>query len=405
VRQGGRAAFVISLFGLAAAFARADDAAGRPAEAKTLSRTEDLVVLTGAELPRLKGIHKDLVRVYAARSGKLAPIPFQVDEKTPELEYCWTTGPEPVKDVDEGRVDDDDEVVFRAVDSGDRSSEEIEGATARVEVALEDPLDGSRGWAYVFAFDDKTRPPPARSAERHVEVVPEPGRGARLRTDHFEVACTGSAGLTGRPFDIRFRQRDGVFGPTVVTDAASVTLDASYLLAQIHREGREARTALGSSYIDGPVRILAPVTLEVYLIWGNWISTSRSFICVHDHTFELRARVLVPVNLDRDRPSEARIALERAPRVAGWIAAHGPDFIGFFGDEGGITARLELDPRLHAKLTERPELAVDLTGLRKSEETTPYEVTYLLEVLPGGDEALARSLISRRDKPLKRLAR
>src|SRR5579871_4476451 len=95
------------------------------AEEKKLSRPEDLVVLSGADLSQLKGTHQDRIRLYAAHEGKLEPIAFQVDKKTPELEYCWTTGPEPVKDVREGKLDQDDEVVFRARDAGEKCTETV----------------------------------------------------------------------------------------------------------------------------------------------------------------------------------------------------------------------------------------------------------------------------------------
>src|SRR5205807_4993221 len=87
-------------------------------KAKTLARTEDWVIVPGKELPRLKGKHKDKVRLYAQKNGSLQPIPYQVDEKTPEGGYCFTEGPADklVKDVDDGLIDDNDEVVFMAKD-------------------------------------------------------------------------------------------------------------------------------------------------------------------------------------------------------------------------------------------------------------------------------------------------
>ena len=153
--------------GTAPWIARADER-----EIKTLDRAEDLVVLTGAELAKLKGVPSDLIRVYAAKDGDLLPIPFQVDERTPELEYCWRAGPDPVKDVDDGRLDDDDEVALRAADAGDRTGKSIAGATARVEVQIDDPVNGHKAWAYVLAFDDKEHPPPPRTEKRRVEVIP-----------------------------------------------------------------------------------------------------------------------------------------------------------------------------------------------------------------------------------------
>ncbi len=373
-------------------------------ETKSLDRTEDLVVLTGAELAKLKGVPSDLIRVYASKDGDLLPIPFQVDERTPELEYCWRTGPDPVKDVDDGRLDEDDEVALSVADSGDRTTKTVAGATARVEIELEDPANGRKAWVYVLAFDDKSSAPPPRSERHHVEIVAGKPGGARIRTQHFEVASVGSAGLTGRPTGIRLRGPDGATGPEVVKDAARFKLRASYLLARIERDGSEARTSLGTSWIEGPVRAIAPVTLEAYLIWGNWISSSRSYVVAHDHTWELHARFSLPVNLDREHASEATLALEPGDGARAWRAQKANGLLQLLGPEGAVGARLELDARLRAKES-ATDLAVDLQGLRKSEEATPYEVTYVVTVLPKGTEAALRSLMTARDKPLRHAAR
>jgi len=372
------------------------------AEDKKLSRTEDLVVLTGADLRQLKGIHQDLVRLYASHEGKLAPIAFQVDKKTPELEYCWTTGPEPVKDVREGKLDEDDELVFRARDAGEKTSDTVPGATLRLEVELEDPDDGARGFAYLLAFEDKA---PAKTSSRFVEVLPAREGGAVFRTGAFEIAATGSSGLTGRPANIRFRQPDGSFGPVVVRDAARLSLHASYLLARIDRGPTETRSSLGSTYLEGPVRALAPVTLEVYLISGHWITSSRAFIAVHDHTFELRAHFAVPVSLDRDHASEARLTLVPGEAASSWQASGGEGLAAIFGKEGGVATRLELDRRLSLKASTPPEIALDLTGLHKSDDTTPYDVTAVVLVLPSAKREDLDRLILSRDKPLKRAVR
>lgn len=382
----------------------AHDLRAEDATKKSLERTEDLVVLTGAQLPKLKGTPGDLVRVYASRQGKLEPIPYQLDERTPELEYCWRAGPDPVKDVDDGRLDDDDELALRAADAGDRTSATVEGATVRVEVEIEDPDTSTKAWVYVLAFSTES-PAPPRSEKRHVEIASEATSGTRLRTEFFEVASVASPGLGGRPTGIRLRSPDGSMGPVLLNDASRFKLRATYLLARIEREGGEARTALGSSWIDGPVRIVAPVTLEAYLIWGNWISSSRSYVVLHDHTWELHARFSVPVNLDREHASDASLSFEPAEGARSWRAHKENGLLQMIGAEGAIGARLELDPRLRAKETGQRELALDLQGLRKSDEATPYEVTYVLGILPKGTDSAVRDLMKGRDKPLRHAAR
>src|SRR5207248_1109409 len=127
----------------------------------------DWVVLQGKELPRLKGTHKDKVRLYAQKNGTLQPIPYQVDERTPEGNYCFTDGPEEmrVRDTDNGLIDDNDEVVFMARDAGDLADEKgfPAGQKAVHLIQLTDPVDNTTGWVYAFVFDE----PPPRSTRKY----------------------------------------------------------------------------------------------------------------------------------------------------------------------------------------------------------------------------------------------
>jgi len=44
-------------------------------------RTPDIVRIQGRDLPKLLGQEINSIRIMAFRSGKWAPIPFQIDEK------------------------------------------------------------------------------------------------------------------------------------------------------------------------------------------------------------------------------------------------------------------------------------------------------------------------------------
>jgi len=72
---------------------------------------------------------------------------------------------------------------------------------------------------------------------------------------------------------------------------------------------------------------------------------------------------------------------------------------------GAAVARLDLDARLRAGESPEPELVVDLTGLRKSEETTPYEVTYVVMAALEATESGLGALIRGTEKPLRHAAR
>ncbi|MGH9388725.1 MAG: hypothetical protein ACRD1Z_03855, partial [Vicinamibacteria bacterium] len=61
------------------------------------------------------------------------------------------------EDSDKGKLDENDLLVFRASAAGDSLEPGAgpAGRTASMEIALRDPLNGGRGWVYLFAFDEE----------------------------------------------------------------------------------------------------------------------------------------------------------------------------------------------------------------------------------------------------------
>jgi hypothetical protein len=136
-------------------------------EARTLTRDVDGVVVTGYLLSGLVGVNPEDIRVYAERGGNLRPVPFQVDELTPDRNsFILPEGPRPNTDLSDGVFSIQDEIAFMAHDLGgkvDRGSwpHGFEGAA---ELEVIDPLNAERAWAYIFSFAD----PPPRSSEDYV---------------------------------------------------------------------------------------------------------------------------------------------------------------------------------------------------------------------------------------------
>ncbi len=138
-----------------------------PREPRTLAREIDPVVITGDCFGDFLGVDKKNVRVYALRGGVFGPIPYQVDERLPDGEYAYDSGEKAAEDTDKGRIDANDELVFLASDLGGRVTRSVwpEGHGGGLEIAIRDPRDGARGWAYLLAFRD----PPAPSPLDYVE--------------------------------------------------------------------------------------------------------------------------------------------------------------------------------------------------------------------------------------------
>ena len=118
----------------------------------SLARQHDPVVITGGLLSDLTGNPLHDIFVYAYRGTALAQIPFQIDERDGSGTYV------PVED---GHLDDNDELVFMAMDAGgwvDDPSLDAGGTsiTPTYVITLTDPLSNTHAWAYVFHSGDIT---------------------------------------------------------------------------------------------------------------------------------------------------------------------------------------------------------------------------------------------------------
>src|ERR1700730_11999707 len=80
------------------------------------------IVLKGAAMPQLVGAPESHLEVLAQHDGRLAPIPFQVDEVLPDGRSPLLGVPEPLSRDSPGILDRDDEVTMMLADLGDRAS-------------------------------------------------------------------------------------------------------------------------------------------------------------------------------------------------------------------------------------------------------------------------------------------
>ena len=132
-------------------------------ERKSLSRWPDPVVLHGDALAGWIGRDLERMRLYALHLGKFVPIPYQFDEFTPDGEKVLPDdGPEANPQDGNGVLDPRDEFLFMAHDLGHRVRPDrwIAGYDDVAEILVGDPLDGGKGWCYLFLFPED---PPARS--------------------------------------------------------------------------------------------------------------------------------------------------------------------------------------------------------------------------------------------------
>ena len=110
---------------------------------KTLTRLHDPVVISAPALPGTMGTSTAGIALYRVRDGHFEAMPYQFDarDRSGNIEVG------PPRDF---VLDDNDELVFMAKDTGDQATGTIRSSAVGLEIEVSDPLDGGRGWAYLL---------------------------------------------------------------------------------------------------------------------------------------------------------------------------------------------------------------------------------------------------------------
>ncbi len=223
-----------------------------------LSRTLDPVLIPGAQLKTFAGKPIVSLRLYAARGGQLVPVPFQIDERNRDGEYVLTEGPEKSQDEDKGLLDANDELVFMAMDLGERfqGADNLPDADFRKELIVRDPLDGKRAYAYLYYFP--ANPPPRSSTD----YVIYDAATDETRTRTFAIGFDRKIKFAINR--IRTRLEDGSYSENR-TDIMKIRMTAKVMGLEITRDQTDFSSTLGG-WIDGPVRVVKYSGMNVRLV-------------------------------------------------------------------------------------------------------------------------------------------
>ncbi|MGH9388763.1 MAG: hypothetical protein ACRD1Z_04050, partial [Vicinamibacteria bacterium] len=235
--------------------------ASGPAAPNTFRRRYDVLVLTGDALRPFLGLPVRSLRLYASHGGRLAVIPFQADERDGRGNFVLPEGPAATRDVDAGRLDDNDEIVTMADRVGDRVEASVwpPGVTRGAEITVRDPK-GGEGWLYLFAFGN----PPPESPLRlvHRQAFEE------IRSAVFETSFP-----KGKAYFDRFRMRTSkasAMGENIV-DRLKIRFRLTFSFLYIPLPYRAGEDDFGRETIawrDGPVRLILRQDLWANLTFG-----------------------------------------------------------------------------------------------------------------------------------------
>ncbi len=280
-------------------------------QASSLDRPNSHVIVRGSRLAKLQGTPLGELRLFAWTGEALSAIPYQIDERTHDEGFAYELGRHPLSDTDQ-LFDANDELVFMAEDVGDRvdTSAISLGQETCSEVRIFDPVTGQQGWVYLLRY---TTAPPPPSAQRYLTVDWRDGEFAGWTGPWVEVACSSRHGNLFDLAQIRFVNADQVAQPNVL-DRAKVALSGSYLFLDIKRAMDEVRAQI-ISYVQGPIRLVASLRVEAYLIWDHWVRSTRGRLKLYANRLEIEVELELPVPLETKSRSELRFSLDFLPRV------------------------------------------------------------------------------------------
>jgi hypothetical protein len=225
-----------------------------PALADSLSPIWRTVVLKGAAIPQLVGSPESHLEVLALHDGRLAPIPFQVDEVLPDARYALPDGPEPLSDDSPGILDRDDEIAMMLSDLGDRASPLRELPSGALEIETLDAASGARRYAYIAAV-----PSPRLSRVSYVSYNPT---HSRIDGGSYRMTFRGDF-----PIGLALKDSRGHLSPSLI-EGSQVQVTARVLMLFKLRLNANGVTNRVLAWRGGPIRLIRRVSHSVKLIFG-----------------------------------------------------------------------------------------------------------------------------------------
>jgi hypothetical protein len=213
------------------------------------------IVLKGAAMPQLVGAPESHLEVLAQHDGRLAPIPFQVDEVLLDGRYALPDGPEPLSRDSPGILDRDDEVTMMLADLGDRAwSLPRKLPRDALEIEAVDAASGAHRYAYIAAVAS-----PRLSPVSYVSYDPV----------HSSIEG-GSYRMTFRgdfPIGLALKDGRGNLSPSLIK-GSQVQVTARLLILFKLRLSANGVTNRVLAWRSGPIRLIRRVSHSVKLIFG-----------------------------------------------------------------------------------------------------------------------------------------
>lgn len=211
---------------------------------KSLTRKYDVIIVKGQFLRNYSGVPIPQLALFAYKNNSLDPIPFQIDERDPKGRLVMMGGKTAGKDIDNGKLDANDEMVFCAMDTGDRLPD-AERAD-KIEIEITDPKHPSQhAWVYLHNIKSGKAP---RSSVDYINYDP---KTERIMSKNYilgyskgymfysDVIYPASVGGNGKDF----------------FDKVKFRIKVQFAKSEFLRNEDSVRAEV-QGWIDGPVRVV-----------------------------------------------------------------------------------------------------------------------------------------------------
>ena len=219
------------------------------AKKRTLSRTEDFIQFTGADVLALVGSEIKDLHLYAQRASGLQLISLQVDKRDAEGRYVFPNekGRDPNRDGT--KLDPNDEIVFLVKDAGDKTPGKPALSYLRgVEIELSDPQNLAKAWVYLLDQPGVETPAPKDYIHHRVENNAE-----FILSDNYEL---GEPQGEAYYHWLRLRRPNGEWGENLFrTQQYGIKARLLNGAIPLHVPAQDIKSVL-LGVIDGPVRVI-----------------------------------------------------------------------------------------------------------------------------------------------------
>lgn len=254
---------------------------------KSLKRDLDCVVVSGG-MCGLTGEPVMHYGLFAFQQNKLVPIPFQIDEKSKDGKFVLINGQNAGKDEDNGRYDNNDELAFMAMDTGDRIPGKTvlpENYKACAEIEVTDPVSNERAWVYLVSFDTPRQRCP------NIDYVSYNPEKLTITTRNYTVGYNKKHLVA--PSKIAFEKGLGGNGEDLI-DRSKVRIKIKLMAVRINRS-EEDIIVEEKGYIDGPVRVIIHTGNTTPLALGISASSTEQYLYYYDKYADFAFAVSFPI--------------------------------------------------------------------------------------------------------------